>query len=241
MKKMIIGVVCVLLVGGLVAFFVVNNSSKQNTGNEASKTSESTSENLKTDGYQIIVSKEEITLEKGKKDSFEVTFTNSDLISIREYINCKDQGKIVNVSYTDIKDGKLTIEVEALKEGTTEIEISDYEYPEIKEIVKVNVSKTNTTKSKITREMAYEGVNNYCHKNYDWSAAEDNSSIMYVEMGDETESEYKVIFRNYTGALVYFYVNKSSGTTRITEFVPTLNIESEAGNINLYDYINKNN
>ena len=35
----------------------------------------------------------------------------------------------------------------------------------------------NSTKSKITAEMAYEGVNNYCHSAYDWSVTKENSSI----------------------------------------------------------------
>lgn len=102
-------------------------------------------------------------------------------------------------------------------------------------------SKTSSTQyTEITAEMAYEGVNNYCHSEYDWSVAKDNPSIMNVEMGEETESEYLVVFRSYTGALVYFYVDKASGSTRMVEYVPTLNIESEAGTINLFDYLEKN-
>lgn len=99
-------------------------------------------------------------------------------------------------------------------------------------------SKTASTESTtITAEMAYEGVNNYCHSEYDWSIAEDNPSIMNVTMGDETESEYKVVFRSYTGAFVYFYVEKASGATRIVEYVPMLDVESEAGTFNLFDYL----
>ena len=101
-------------------------------------------------------------------------------------------------------------------------------------------SKTASTESTtITAEMAYEGVNNYCHSEYDWSIAEDNPSIMNVTMGDETEFEYKVVFRSYTGAFVYFYVEKASGTTRMVEVVPMLNIEEETGTINLFDYLEK--
>ena len=92
---------------------------------------------------------------------------------------------------------------------------------------------------KITEDMAYEGVNNYCHSNYDWSVAEENPSIMYVTMGEETESEYQVIFRSYTGAFVYFYVEKTSGKTRMVEHVPSLDVEEEAGTIDLFDYIEK--
>ena len=49
---------------------------------------------------------------------------------------------------------------------------------------------SDTTKSEITAEMAYEGVSNYCHSAYDWSVAKDNPSIMYVQMGEETDSAY---------------------------------------------------
>jgi len=98
---------------------------------------------------------------------------------------------------------------------------------------------TNDSKSKITAEMAYEGVSNYCHSTYDWSVAEDNPSIMYVEMGEETDSAYQVVFRSYTGAFVNFYVDKTSGTTRMEEYVPALNVRSDAGTIDLFDYIEK--
>ena len=99
----------------------------------------------------------------------------------------------------------------------------------------------NTTKSKITAEMAYEGVSNYCHSAYDWSIAKENPSIMYVQMGEETDSAYQVVFHSYTGAFVNFYVDKASGTTRMEEYVPILDVRNEAGTINLFDYIEKEN
>ena len=101
-------------------------------------------------------------------------------------------------------------------------------------------SKTGSMQStEITAEMAYEGVNNYCHSEYDWSIAKDNPSIMNVEMGEEKESEYQVVFRSYTGALVNFYVEKSSGKTRIVESVPSLGVEDEVGTIDISDYLEK--
>ena len=100
---------------------------------------------------------------------------------------------------------------------------------------------THASKSAITAEMAIEGVSNYCHSTYDWSITEDNPSMMYVEMGEETEMEYQVIFRSYTGAFVYFYVEKSSGITRVVERAPTLDAKTEAGTIDIYDYLKKEN
>lgn len=107
------------------------------------------------------------------------------------------------------------------------------------------IDSSKVSKDKITAEMAYEGVNNYCHSEYDWSIAEsdgDNPSdppIMYVRMGEETESEYQVIFRSYTGAFVYFYVDKTSGIARLVEHVPTLDVKNEAGSINILEYLDK--
>ena len=100
-----------------------------------------------------------------------------------------------------------------------------------------NESETEESQKGISEEMAYNGVNNYCHSEYDWSVSEDNPEIMYVKMGEETDSEYQVIFRSYTGAFVYFYVDKLSGATRMVEYVPDLNVEEEAGTIDLYDYL----
>ena len=99
--------------------------------------------------------------------------------------------------------------------------------------------QTENTLRTITEEMAYEGVNNYCHKEYDWSVAKDNPNIMYLTMGEETDSTYQVVFRSYTGSFVHFYVNKTSGTTRMVEKVPNLNVEEETGTINLFDYLEK--
>ncbi len=93
----------------------------------------------------------------------------------------------------------------------------------------------------ITAEMAFEGVSNYCHSEYDWSIAEENPSMMSVTMGEETETEYKVIFRSYTGALVNFYVDKSNGKTRMVESVPALDVDSVTGTIDLLDYLDKTN
>lgn len=99
--------------------------------------------------------------------------------------------------------------------------------------------QTEDTLRTITKEMAYEGVNNYCHSAYDWSVAKDNPDIMYVTMGEEMDSAYQVVFRSYTGSFVHFYVDKKSGITRMVEKVPSLNVEEDAGTINLFDYLEK--
>ena len=55
---------------------------------------------------------------------------------------------------------------------------------------------------------------------------------------DEGEANtYQVVFRSYTGAFVNFYVDKASGTTRMEEYVPTLDVRNEAGTIDIFDYL----
>lgn len=101
------------------------------------------------------------------------------------------------------------------------------------------VGTTNDTESKVTKEMAYNGVNNYCHKMYDWDIAKENPDIMSVDMGEENDREYQVIFRSYTGTFVYFYVDKLSGNTKMVDYVPAMNIREESGTIILFDYLDK--
>lgn len=93
--------------------------------------------------------------------------------------------------------------------------------------------------SGVTAEMAFEGVKKYCHDEYDWSVAEENPEMMSVTMNNESATEYEVVFRSYTGSLVYFYVDKASGNTRMVEYVPALHREEEAGYIDIHDYLEK--
>ena len=88
--------------------------------------------------------------------------------------------------------------------------------------------------TKVTEEMAIEGVGNYCRREYGWRDGEDGS---YLSQGEETDSEYLVVFRSYTGSIVNFFVEKADGFTRITEYVPALNTETEAGSFDLFDYL----
>ena len=141
MKKIIIGVLSVLVVVAIAVALIINFGVKSNNENEIvnSNNNVESQEKKQTEGYEIIISKKDITLEKGSKTTFDITFTNPDELSIREYIKCEDQGDIVTVIYSMIEDKKITVTVEALKAGYTEIVVSDYAYPEMKEIVKVNV------------------------------------------------------------------------------------------------------
>ena len=142
MKK-IIGIIIILVVVAIVIFLMSHSSNKTTSGNEIANTNsvenKVVEQKILNGESSVIVTDKEITIVKGTKSNFVVTFTNPDESSIREYIKCKDQDDIVLVKYSDIENKKITVEVEGLKAGTTEITISDYTYPDIQEIVKVNV------------------------------------------------------------------------------------------------------
>ena len=90
----------------------------------------------------------------------------------------------------------------------------------------------------MTTEISLEVLNNYFHSRYYWSITEKNPDIMYVRMGEESDTAYQVIFRSYTGSFVYFTVDKASGMTTMKEVVPNVDVESDAGEFSLHDYLN---
>ena len=59
--------------------------------------------------------------------------------------------------------------------------------------------------------------------------------LLFCSCGSSTSN--LVVFRSYTGTFVNFYVDKASGSTRMEEYVPTLDVRNEAGTINLFDYL----
>ena len=100
----------------------------------------------------------------------------------------------------------------------------------------VEIVKTESSiePSDLTEEMAYEAIVKYCTETYGYSP---ESSSMYIEIGDGTDNEYQMRFRSYTGAYVYFHIDKTTGVTRMVESVPDLDVEEEAGTINVFDYL----
>ena len=68
----------------------------------------------------------------------------------------------------------------------------------------------------------------------DEGEANNTKSEITAEMAYEGVGNY---CHSYTGAFVNFYVDKTSGTTRMEEYVPNLDVRSEAGTIELFDYL----
>lgn len=65
--------------------------------------------------------------------------------------------------------------------------------------------------------------------------------MMYVEMGEETDTEYQVTFRSYTGSLTYFYVNKSDGKQELSSMSQHLILKKSQGQLAFLIILDKNN
>lgn len=88
----------------------------------------------------------------------------------------------------------------------------------------------------VTLKTALEGVKCYCRLTY---GGQEQDAFADPVPGEETAEEYQTVFRSYTGTIVYFYTDKTTGATRIVEYVPMLDIESEAGSFDLFEYLGR--
>lgn len=95
-----------------------------------------------------------------------------------------------------------------------------------------------TPEIKVTEEMALEGVRSYL-RSLGLVGAEPDPSSAEPEMGEGNDAEYQVVFRGGLAKLMYFYVEKTSGATRIVEQNRELGTETEAGTFDLFDYYGK--
>ena len=61
----------------------------------------------------------------------------------------------------------------------------------------------------------------------------------YWEIESSDAQQVVVLFRSYTGALVRYYVDRTTGDTRVTEFVPGITPEEMPSDesLNAWDYV----
>ena len=98
------------------------------------------------------------------------------------------------------------------------------------------VSESRLSESAITGPMALKGVRNYCGSAYGLSTDDGQTADINLEIDDVTDSVYQLSYRSYTGAVVKFYVDRTTGLTRVTEYAPGLDVENDAGTFSILDY-----
>ena len=97
------------------------------------------------------------------------------------------------------------------------------------------------TDGRLTDEQALDAVRNYCFgKNPELeSMVESGEYPIYWDIASSGEQEVVVLFRSYTSAQERFYIDRSSGETYVTEFVPgiTENEERTDESFNVRDHL----
>ena len=93
----------------------------------------------------------------------------------------------------------------------------------------------------LTDEQALSAIRNYCCINNPdlQGIVNDGDYPAYWEIASSTDSQVAVLFRSYTGAQIRYYIDRLSGDTYVTEFVPGITPEEEPSNesLNAWDYL----
>lgn len=105
----------------------------------------------------------------------------------------------------------------------------------------LSVFLTACGKKDITDDQAVSAIQKYCYAEIpgleDYVKAEEYPVYWEVESSDE--KEIVVLFRSYTGSLTRYYIDRASGETTVTEFVPGIMTEEEPSeeSLNVRDYM----
>lgn len=94
----------------------------------------------------------------------------------------------------------------------------------------VDNSKTESVLTEnISDDKALDAIKNYCY-----TANPDLENVVrageypvYWEIVSSDEREIVVLFRSYTGVLIRYYIDRNSGNTRVTEFVPEITSDEQ--------------
>ena len=96
-------------------------------------------------------------------------------------------------------------------------------------------------KGGLSDEQALAAIRNYCIAvNPDLESITSTEEFpTYWELASSDAREVVVLFRSYTGALVRYYIDRSTGSTSVTEFVPGITPEEQrtGESLNVWDYL----
>ena len=97
------------------------------------------------------------------------------------------------------------------------------------------------TETTLTDEEALAAIRNYCciaNPSLE-EIVTDGEYPAYWEIASGSEEEVVVLFRSYTGALVRYYIDRATGNTTVTEFVPGITAEEQPTDesFNARDYL----
>ena len=95
--------------------------------------------------------------------------------------------------------------------------------------------------NKITEEVALTSIKNYCYAHFENLKEMEDSDNFTInwEVVSSDDKQIVVMFRSYTGAQVRYYIDKGTGETYVTEFMPgiTENEEKTGEVFNINDWL----
>lgn len=95
--------------------------------------------------------------------------------------------------------------------------------------------------SGLTSYMACKAVEKYCREqNPSLNDMDPNEHVFYWNIEGETNSEYTILFRSYTGSMSYFYIDVNTGDVTLVEEPPSDSIDdvqTYENAFNIWDYI----
>lgn len=101
------------------------------------------------------------------------------------------------------------------------------------------IDRTGT--SELTEEQAVAAIQKYCYSTNpeleDMVKAEEYP--IYWDISSSDESEIVVVYRSYTGSINRYYIDRSTGETYVTEFVPGITEEEQRTeeSLNVWEYV----
>ena len=97
--------------------------------------------------------------------------------------------------------------------------------------------------NRITKDEAINAIRNYNYENIEGleKMVESNEYSIYWDIESEDDNQIVVVFRSYTGAINRYYIDKNTGETYVTEFVPGIILDEQKTDekFNINNYMNK--
>ena len=118
-------------------------------------------------------------------------------------------------------------------------EMTNSEITQETEVFGQEISNSQSSKE-LDRDQTLAAIERFCREqNPDLNNMSQDEYSFYWELTSETEQEYVVTYRSYTGSFTYFHVNKATGEVTTMEYVPGITDGEVPGaeEFQIWDYI----
>ena len=138
---------------------------------------------------------------------------------------------------TEQQTTEVTIEQPTTVVTTTEVKETTEDVTV--DIYQQEISHTQNSKE-LDRNQVLAAIERFCREqNPDLNNMSQDEYYFYWDLTEETEQEYVVTYRSYTGSFTYFHVNRGTGNVTTMEYVPGITDGEVPGaeDFQIWDYI----